>query len=344
VAVGERIELQRSIALLERMRCIDEVDRARIRRPVLQNERLLAGYAFGETIRSISVRVLAAMCAGAAGFWAGPVVTRLVLGDPAPGRTQFSIGLALASVLICALGVPAIWHRARRVRFPRWLNVFAMLSAMLMLATGLVMGTGPMIGDGVAWTGPGGMVVRTAVATFYAFLLSTICYPYLRRLVDRVAESRRVEAERRWPVAGVTHRLLTVLGMIDHGQQPWTRATTRDTILRLLGETARLLEGAVYRRLRPGTLRGNREWKRHCQGMAAHVRRLSARTAAPCGATQEVLQQEIINVLVPLATGEWKDVPTDPPAPSLWARAWRLIRQMLPSPPRRLAPGDVTPG
>jgi hypothetical protein len=338
VMAGEKVERYRSTALLEQMRCMDEIDRARIRQPVLENERFLAGYAVGETTRALSVRTLAALCTGTAGFWAGPAAARLVLGDPVPGRARLSIGLAIAGVLICALGIPVVWHRVRRVRFPRWLNVFAMLSAMLMLATG------QMMVSGVARTGPGGMALRTAVAAVYVLLLAAIGYTYLWPVIDRLAESRRADAERRRPVAGVTHRLLTVLGMIDHGQSPWTGTATRRTLLKLLGETARLLERDVYRRLRPGTLRDNREWKRRCRGMAAHVRRLSAQAAAPGGTTQEGLQQEVLDVLVPIATGEWNNVPTEPPTPSLRARAWRLLRRVLSNRPRTFAPGEATPG
>jgi hypothetical protein len=77
--------------------------------------------------------------------------------------------------------------------------------------------------------------------------------------------------------------------------------------------------------------------------MAAHVRRLRAQTAAPGGTTQDALQQEILDILVPIATGEWSDVRTEPPPPSLWARVWSLIGRM-PDPPRTFAPGKATPG
>jgi|GEM_PF-3466407 len=335
VVAAEKVERYRSTALLERLRCMDEIDRARIRQPVLENERFLAGYALSETTRAMSVRTTAALCAGTAGFWTGPAAARLALDDPVPGRAQLAVGLVIAGVLICALAIPMMWHRIRRVRFPRWLKVFAMLSVMLMVATGQVMVSG------VARTGPGGMVLRTAVATIYVLILAAIGYTYLWPVIDRIAESRRTDAERRRPVAGVTHRLLSVLGMIDHGQRPWRH---RGTILKLLSETIRLLERDVYRCLRPGNLRDNREWKRRCRGMAAHVRRLSAQPAAPGGATQEALQQEILAVLVPVATGEWKEVPTELPPPSFRVRVWSLIGRMLPHPPRTFGPGKATPG
>jgi hypothetical protein len=83
-----------------------------------------------------------------------------------------------------------------------------------------------------------------------------------------------------------------------------------------LDETAHMLERDVYRRLRPGNQGHNREWKRRCRGMAARVRHLRAQAAEPGGTTQEILQQEVIDLLVGIATGEWGDVPTDSPNPA----------------------------
>lgn len=314
----ERLERQNWVRTFMRLRCLDYVDRERIREPVLAHVRCLSEVAFEEGIRSLSIHLTAALMSILLAIRCAPVVTDFMLGraggDSATDAAYLKIGLAMAGILFWAVWLPVYWHRKRRVSFPRWVNVIRLLLAWVFLVIVLSFST---FHPEIPTPGP---VWWTVYATTMTCLLSTILYVYLSRWIARMELSPRARAERRRPDAGIVYRLVEVLRLIDHDERPWFGTATRRRLLTLLGETATLFERHMARRLRPSDAFDSKEWKNRCACMAANVRRLTSKVSIPGGATQEELQREVIRILIPAAVGEWNDIPAAPRDGSLWRR------------------------